>query len=105
MRESAHRRPGGRSARVRAAVLGAALDVLAERGFEALEVPEVAARAGVSASTIYRRWTSKGRLAGEALLERARPLSPTPDTGALRSDLEQLLLEGGALLRTPPVVA
>jgi AcrR family transcriptional regulator len=90
---------------VRSAVLGATLDVLGERGFEGLEVPEVARRAGVSASTIYRRWQSKARLAGEALLERARPLTPTPDTGSLRSDLEQLLLEGGALLRTAPVVA
>src|SRR5262249_36193266 len=33
------------------------------------------------------------------------PLVPTPDTGALRTDLERLLAEGGALLRTPPVRA
>ncbi|HET6318994.1 MAG TPA: TetR/AcrR family transcriptional regulator [Chloroflexota bacterium] len=99
------RRPGGRSARVRSAVLGATLALLAERGFDGLELPEVAVRAGVNASTVYRRWGSKARLVGEALLERARPLSPTPDTGALRSDLERLLLEGGALLRTPSVRA
>jgi AcrR family transcriptional regulator len=90
---------------VRAAVLAATLELLAERGFEALELPVVARRAGVHATTLYRRWGSKGRLVGEALLERARPLVPTPDTGALRSDLERLLLEGGALLRTPPVRA
>jgi AcrR family transcriptional regulator len=86
-------------------VLGATLALLAERGFDDLELPQVALRAGVNASTVYRRWGSKTRLVGEALLERARPLSPTPDTGALRSDLERLLLEGGALLRTPSVRA
>lgn len=98
-------RPGGRSARVRAAVLAATLDVLAEHGFDGLELPEVALRAGVHATSIYRRWQSRARLVGEALLERGRPLSQTPDTGALRTDLEQLLLEGGALLRMPPVQA
>jgi len=98
-------RPGGRSARVRAAVVAATLDVLAERGFDSLELPQVARRAGVNASTIYRRWGSKARVVGEALLERAQPLSPTPDTGALRTDLECLLVEGGALVRTAPVRA
>jgi AcrR family transcriptional regulator len=96
-------RPGGRSARVRAAVLAATLEVLGERGFDALELPEVARRAGVHASSVYRRWGSRSRLVGEALLERGRPLSPTPDSGALRTDLERLLGEGGSLLRTPPV--
>jgi AcrR family transcriptional regulator len=98
-------RPGGRSARVRAAVLSATLDVLAERGFDRLQVPDVARRAGVHATPVYRRWGSKHRLVGEALLERGRPPSPTPDTGALRTDLERLLVEGGALLRTAPVLA
>ena len=98
-------RPGGRSARVRGAVFRATLEVLADAGFEGLEFPEVARRAGVHVSTIYRRWGSKPRLVGEALLERGRPLSPTPDTGALRTDLERLLIEGGGLLRTPAVLA
>jgi AcrR family transcriptional regulator len=86
-------------------VLAAALEVLAERGYDQLELPEVARRAGVHATSVYRRWGSKARLVGEALLKRGRPLSPTPDTGSLRTDLEQLLVEGGALLRTPAVLA
>src|SRR5262245_49400976 len=98
-------RPGGRSARVRAAVLAATLELLAELGYERTELPEVARRAGVSAATLYRRWGSKARLAAEALLERAEPLVPTPDTGALRTDLERLLAEGSAILGTPPVRA
>jgi AcrR family transcriptional regulator len=98
-------RPGGRSARVRTAVLSATLELLEERGYDGTELPEIARRAGVHPTTVYRRWGTKARLVGEAMLERARPLSPTPDTGALRTDLERLLLDGAALVRTPQVRA
>src|SRR6266542_6402050 len=98
-------RPGGRAARVRVAQLQATIELLWAGGFEALEVPEIARRAGVHASTIYRRWGSKSRLVGEAVLERGGPLSPTPDTGTLRGDLIRLVLDGAELLRTPPVRA
>jgi AcrR family transcriptional regulator len=86
-------------------VLQATLEVLWTRGFESLELPEVARRAGVHASTIYRRWGSKSRLVGEAVLERGSPLRPTPDTGTLRGDLMRLVQDGTELLRTPPVRA
>jgi AcrR family transcriptional regulator len=99
------RRPGGRSARVRSAVLDAALDLLAEKGYERVELPEIARRAGVHPTTVYRRWPAKARLVGEALLVRSRPLSPTPDTGALETDLERLLEDGAALVHTPAVRA
>jgi AcrR family transcriptional regulator len=59
----------------------------------------------VHATSVYRRWGTKARLVGEALLERGRPLTPTPDTGRLRTDLERVLIEGGALVRTAPVRA
>src|SRR6266508_6116912 len=98
-------RPGGRAARVRPAVLQATVELLWARGFEALEVPEIARRADVHASTIYRRWGSKSRLVGEAVLERGGPLSPTPDTGTLTGDLIRLMLDGAELLRTRPARA
>ncbi len=98
-------RPGGRSAHVRSAVLAATIEVLTERGYDGAELPEIARRAGVHPTTVYRRWGTKARLVGEALLERSRPLSPTPDTGALRTDLERLLLDGAALVHTPSVRA
>ena len=98
-------RPGGRSARVRSAVLAATRDLLAERGFEGTELPEVARRAGVHSTTVYRRWGTKARLVGEALLDQAATLTPTPDTGALRTDLERLLVDGASLVRTPAVRA
>src|SRR5438270_14082880 len=87
-------RPGGRSARVRAVALTAMVDLVAERGYEQVKLPAVAQRAGVSVSTVYRLWGSSVRLAGEALLERWDPLVRSPVPGALRTDLEQLLIHG-----------
>lgn len=105
LRASARARPGGRSARVRAAVMGAVAELLAEGGFDAVEMPEVARRAGVHPTTVYRRWASRSQLVGEAILDNARTLSPTPNTGSLASDLERLLLDGASLVRTPAVRA
>jgi AcrR family transcriptional regulator len=79
--------------------------LLTEQRYEAIELPEIARRAGVHPTTVYRRWGTKAELVGEALLERAATLSPTPDTGALRTDLERLLVDGAALVHTPPVRA
>lgn len=98
-------RPGGRSARVRAAVLDATLQLLAERGYDGTELPEIARRAGVHPTTVYRRWQTKSRLVGEAMLEAPAPLIPTPDTGALETDLLQLLTGAAALIQGAPVRA
>jgi AcrR family transcriptional regulator len=65
-------RPGGRSERVRRAVLEAAADELLEVGFERLSVASVAQRAGVHHTTIYRRWETKSRLVLDAVLELTR---------------------------------
>lgn len=87
-------------------MLRATLVLLAEVGYDAIELPEIARRAGVHPATVYRRWKSKARLVGEAMLEQqATPLSPTPDTGSFQADLEQLLREGAALMRSAPVRA
>ncbi len=50
------------------AILTAAVDLLAERGLAAMSIEEVAARAGVGKTTIYRRWPSKGLLALDAFV-------------------------------------
>src|SRR5215217_6240650 len=91
-------RPGGRSARVRRAVLEAAAALLGERGYDGLELSDVARAAAVHPTTVYRRWGTKRRLVGELLLERGQTLSPTPDTGSVVTDLEQLLRDGSAIL-------
>src|SRR6516225_4008874 len=69
------------------AILTATLDLLAERGLAAMSIEEVAARAGVGKTTIYRRWPSKGLLALDAFVASFREEQPLPDTGTLRGDL------------------
>jgi AcrR family transcriptional regulator len=81
------RRPGGRSARVRAAVLQATLEELAANGHAALSFDGIARRAGVHKTTVYRRWGSLEDLLLEAMLERGSEQVPIPDTGSLRGDL------------------
>ncbi len=80
-------RPGGRTARVRAAVLRVAGDLLAEHGFARLDLAEVAARAEVGKTTVYRRWRTPAGLVADILTEMAETSLPRADTGTLRGDL------------------
>ena len=81
-------RPGGRSARVQAAVHQAAQELLDEVGRNALTVPLIAARAGVTPSTIYRRWGDLPDLLADVAVQRLRPEGEPADTGNIRSDLQ-----------------
>ena len=78
-------RPGGRSAKVTAAVHQAVLDLLAEG--EPLTIPQVAARAGVNATSVYRRWGDVPALLADTALVRFGTSGAVPDTGSLRGDL------------------
>ncbi|MBL1075640.1 TetR/AcrR family transcriptional regulator [Nocardia sp. 2] len=80
-------RPGGRTARVRESVLRVAGDLLAERGFAALDLTEVAARAEVGKTTVYRRWRTPAGLVTDLLAEMAESSLPHSNTGSLRGDL------------------
>jgi AcrR family transcriptional regulator len=80
-------RPGGRSARVQAAVHRATLELLAQDGRAALTVPLIAARAGVTPSTIYRRWGELSDLLADVAVERLRPDGDPADTGSVAGDL------------------
>ncbi|MEV0696649.1 TetR/AcrR family transcriptional regulator [Saccharopolyspora sp. NPDC050389] len=95
-------RPGGRSARVQEAVHTAVRDLEPEVGRDALTVPLVASRAGVTPSTIYRRWGDLQELLSDVAVERLRPESPPEDRGDLAADLtgwaEQFLEE----MASPP---
>lgn len=83
----AGRSPGRpRSAEADEAILAAAVELLAEVGYGALSMEGVAARAGVSKATLYRRWPGKPQLVTDtlhAVVDRV----PVPDTGAVRDDL------------------
>jgi AcrR family transcriptional regulator len=94
------RRPGGRTARTRRAVIDAAVELLLDSGLAGFTVAAVAARSGVNASTIYRRWASRERLAVDALLERVDAAIPIPDTGSLSADVRLLLGDLASFYRT-----
>lgn len=98
-------RPGGRSARVRSAVLGAAVEELAAVGYASFSVDGVAERAGVHKTTVYRRWHNRENLLLEAMLERGREQVPIPDTGSLRSDLLAYGKAIAAGVRAPEIEA
>ncbi|MFC9749655.1 TetR/AcrR family transcriptional regulator [Streptomyces niveus] len=80
-------RPGGRTARVRAAVLRTAGDALAEHGFARLDLADVARRADVGKSTVYRRWGTVAGLVADLLTDMAEQSLPRTETGSLLGDL------------------
>jgi AcrR family transcriptional regulator len=80
-------RPGGRTARNKAAVFEATASLVAERGYEAVTMTDIAKRAGVAATSLYRRWGDVRALMMEVAVERLMRERPLPDTGSLRGDL------------------
>jgi AcrR family transcriptional regulator len=98
---SVRRRTGGRSARVREAVLKATLRAVAEQGADAASISEIARSAGVHETSIYRRWPTKEHLVLDALLDYSEATLPIPDTGSLRGDLIEFATEVTAYLASP----
>ncbi|MFE3068482.1 TetR/AcrR family transcriptional regulator [Streptomyces sp. NPDC059247] len=99
--ERVRRRTGGRSARVRRAVLDATLRAVAEQGPDAVSVPEIARRAGVHETSVYRRWGTREHLVVDALLAYSEEQLRIPDTGTLRGDLIAFSDSLAAYLDTP----
>jgi AcrR family transcriptional regulator len=86
------RRPGRpRSAAADESILDAALELFAELGYEGLSVEAVAAAAGVSKATIYRRYPSKSDLILAACAVVSDQAREPSDTGTLRGDLEVIV--------------
>jgi AcrR family transcriptional regulator len=83
-------RPPGRGKKVRAAVLAATLAELADTGYAALTIENIARRAGVHKTTVYRRWTNRESLVSDVLGEQIAIDFPIPDTGSVEDDLRQL---------------
>lgn len=99
--EGKRKRPGGRATGVVSAVYAATLEILEEGGYERLELPLVAARAGVNKTTVYRRWPTKAELVRDICLLRMQEDVPLPDTGTLHGDLSSLLLSIQIALASP----
>jgi AcrR family transcriptional regulator len=93
-------RPGGRTARTRAAVLDATVAELVVGGYGALTVERVANRAGVHKTTLYRRWGGKQGLVAEAVEAfAAAAVAEVPDTGRVDEDLRRWARSIVAMLR------
>jgi len=94
-------RPGGRSARVREAVLHAAFAELGEKGYGGFSMEAVARRSGVHKTTVYRRWPTRESLVMDALDSRSDRYTPIPGTGSLRGDLRAFGADVFAKLSSP----
>jgi AcrR family transcriptional regulator len=84
------------------AILQAAVEEMAEVGYQNLTMDSVAARAGTAKNVIYRRWPSRAALC-VAAYRRMLPADPedTPDTGDLRSDALVLLTRVNDRMSSP----
>ncbi|MGX2993470.1 TetR/AcrR family transcriptional regulator [Streptomyces sp. JNUCC 64] len=92
------RRPGGRNARVRERILGATAELVARDGIAGFRYDEVAERAGVHRTSVYRNWPDREELVAEALIQYAEDLATIADTGDLRDDLvDHLVAIAGGL--------
>ena len=81
-----------------AAILEATLAELAEAGYSRLAMERVAAPAGASKASLYRRWPSRAELVVAALRHHYRGPETIPDTGNLRDDVLALLRLGATRL-------
>ncbi|PYP78701.1 MAG: TetR family transcriptional regulator [Gemmatimonadetes bacterium] len=105
--EAPGRGPGRpRDAKAHAAILGAAISLTREVGYDALAMDAIAARAGVGKATIYRYWSSKELLMAEAVEAIVRRV-PLPDTGTTAGDLLVLMRATMTMYQdpaTPPLL-
>lgn len=94
-------RTGGRSARIQTAVHEAVKRLSTTTRREALTVPQIAAEAGVTPSTIYRRWGDLPALLADIAVERLRPTSEPDDTGAVATDLRAFIEQYAEEMSSP----
>jgi AcrR family transcriptional regulator len=71
------------------ALRAAALELLAQVGYERLTMDAVASWAGAGKATLYRRWSNKAELVLDALVCQKQMIT-APDTGSLRGDFAAL---------------
>ncbi|MFE5935724.1 TetR/AcrR family transcriptional regulator [Streptomyces sp. NPDC056470] len=89
-----------RSVEADAAILEATRAALVELGWSKLTMGDVAGRAGVAKTTLYRRWASKNELVVDAVAVLFDELE-LPDLGSLQADIEHVVLQFAALLQRP----
>jgi AcrR family transcriptional regulator len=84
-------------------VLAAALEELAAVGYAALRIEDVATRAGVNKTTVYRRWPTKQDLVRAAFRSITVDRAITPNTGSLRGDLLAIARHISAQASSPEI--
>jgi AcrR family transcriptional regulator len=90
-----------------ATLLGAGLDLLREVGYEQLTIRAVAGRAGVTHTTAYAYFSSKGHLVAEMLWRRleALPAPVTEPSMSLPQKISEALRDPGLLLADEPALS
>jgi len=91
-----------RDASVDVRVLRETFGLLAEKGFRGLRIDEVARRAGVPKSTIYRRWPSLVDLAVDAVDAALGPREREPSQDPL-ADLSALIVQAHSYIAASPL--
>ncbi len=99
-RPSAPRTGRPRSTTADAAILAATRAALVELGWSKLTLGDVATRAGVAKTTLYRRWAGKNELVVDAVAELFDELE-LPEGGSLAADIEGVVLQFAAILGRP----
>ncbi|MGW4035318.1 TetR/AcrR family transcriptional regulator [Streptomyces sp. NPDC004778] len=89
-----------RSTAADAAILEATRASLVDLGWSKLTMSDVATRAGVAKTTLYRRWAGKNELVVDAVAVLFDELE-LPDRGSLAGDVQGVVLQFAALLERP----
>jgi AcrR family transcriptional regulator len=92
-----------RDARTDRAILAASLELIAEVGVHEFRMDDVAERARVGKSAIYRRYKSKDELVGAAVAALVSEID-VPDTGDTREDIVALM-DGAVDVYSDPIRA
>ncbi|BFP52114.1 TetR/AcrR family transcriptional regulator [Streptomyces fimicarius] len=89
-----------RSTAADAAILEATRASLVDLGWSKLTMGDVATRAGVAKTTLYRRWAGKNELVVDAVAVLFDELE-LPDRGSLAADVQGVVLQFASLLELP----
>ena len=81
-------------------VLRTTLEVLGQQGYGGLRIEDVALKAGVNKTTIYRRWPTRADLVIAALTNLSTPPRAV-ETGRLECDLHATFMTATTLRSTP----
>ncbi|MET7936868.1 TetR/AcrR family transcriptional regulator [Streptomyces sp. NPDC005322] len=101
MNTPARRTGRPRSAEADRAILDATRAALVELGWAKLTLGDVASRAGVAKTTVYRRWAGKSELVVDAVAAVFDEHLEVADHGSLQADIEDVVLRFAALLELP----